>query len=169
MERGMNLLAAAIFALFAVQPAWAQNPAQVRGIDVVEFGIYTADILSAQRDSRGVMQTTSTNFRQAVATTVIPAQIGVRFGFRYVVAGDPQGGDAVLKKVVIYPPAGVKSPMVAQPLHRSESAIKTKAGETSYTGYKFDDAWELVPGPWTIELWSGDRKLAQKTFTVVAR
>ncbi len=165
----MTLLAAAIFALFAVQPAWAQDPAQVRSIEIVEFGIYTADVLSSQRDSRGVMQTTSTNFRLAVATTVVPAQIGVRFGFRYVIAGDPPGGDAVLKKVVIFPPAGVKSPMVAQPLRRNESTVKAKVGETGYTGYKFDDTWELVPGSWAIELWSGNRKLAEKTFTVAAR
>lgn len=165
----MKLLAAVLFALAAAGPALAQGQAQVQGVQIVEFGIYTADVQSSQRDSRGVMQTKSTNFRQAVATTIIPAQIGVRFGFRYVVAGDPQGGDAVLKKVVIYPPAGVKSPVVAQPLHRDESTIKAKVGETSYTGYKFDDAWELVPGPWAIELWSGNRRLAEKTFTVVAR
>ena len=29
-----------------------------------------------------------------------------------------------------------------------------------------DDPWELTTGPWTIELWQGDRKLISQSFTV---
>ncbi|MFN3655881.1 MAG: DUF3859 domain-containing protein [Pseudolabrys sp.] len=162
----MKKLIFAFFALLTVCPGWAQ--AQVRGIEIVAYGIYTAEVQSSKRDIRGIKQTTSTNFRRAVATTAIPAQLGLRFGMQYKVIGAPAGKTISLKSVVVYPPAGLRSPAVAQPILRNETTSTAKIGETTYEGYRFDDPWELVPGPWTIQLWYGDRKLAEQTFTVTA-
>ena len=33
-------------------------------------------------------------------------------------------------------------------------------------GYGFDNAWEIVPGVWTEQIWYQDRMLAERTFTV---
>jgi hypothetical protein len=30
----------------------------------------------------------------------------------------------------------------------------------------FDYLWEMVPGFWTIQLWSGDKKLAEEQFEI---
>lgn len=71
----------AFFALLAIYPAWAQ--AQVRSVEIVQYGIYTADLQSFKRDSQGIKQSVSTNFRRAATTTTttaVPAQLGVRFG-----------------------------------------------------------------------------------------
>jgi hypothetical protein len=40
-------------------------------------------------------------------------------------------------------------------------------GTISYTGYSFDQAWEFVPGVWTLEVLQGKRLLASMSFTVV--
>jgi hypothetical protein len=47
--------------------------------------------------------------------------------------------------------------------------IAVQIGSVSYIGYGFDHDWELVPGPWVLELWYGSRKLATHTFNVVDR
>ena len=74
----MKKLMIAFFALLAIYPAWAQ--AQVRSVEIVQYGIYTADLQSFKRDSQGIKQSVSTNFRRAATTTAVPAQLGVRFG-----------------------------------------------------------------------------------------
>jgi len=160
----MKKLIMAVVALLTAGPAWAQ----VQGVEIVAYGIYTADLQSATRDSQGIKQNVSTNFRRAATTTTVPAQLGVRFGIEYKVVGAPSGGTVSLKKVTVFPPAGLRSPAVSQPIHRSEATVTSKIGETTYTGYRFDDPWELVPGAWAIQLWYGDRKLVEKKFTVVA-
>ncbi len=35
--------------------------------------------------------------------------------------------------------------------------------------YGFDDAWELVPGPWRVQFFYGERLLGERTFTVVKK
>ncbi len=53
------------------------------------------------------------------------------------------------------------------PLKRIDRTDNGVIGDTTYVSYGFDDPWELVPGPWILEIWSGDRKLTSQTFTVV--
>ena len=36
----------------------------------------------------------------------------------------------------------------------------------SYSGYSFDDPWEIVPGTWRFEIWLGGRKMAEQSFNV---
>jgi hypothetical protein len=163
----MKLLSIAFLALLTTCPALAE--VQLQSIEIVRHGIYTAELQSSTRDSEGVKQNTSTNFRHAATTTTIPAQSGVRFGIEFRVIGGPRDKSLSLKKVVIFPPSGLHSPAVSQPIHRNESTASATVGEITYTGYRFDDPWELVPGPWSIQLWYGDRLLAEQKFTVVVR
>ena len=41
-----------------------------------------------------------------------------------------------------------------------------KIGALCLLGYGFDNAWEIVPGVWTEQIWYQDRMLAERTFTV---
>jgi Domain of unknown function (DUF3859) len=41
-----------------------------------------------------------------------------------------------------------------------------KIGAICLLGYGFDNAWEIVPGVWTEQIWYQDRMLAERTFTV---
>jgi hypothetical protein len=152
--------------VFTVAGAYAQTT-QIERIDVVDYGIYTADVISSQRDAQGILQSSSTNVQHVQTTRDVPAQIGVRFGFRFRVVGAPSGAEVRLKKITIFPPGGLRNPASAQAISRSETTLTTTVGnEVTYTAYKFDDPWELTTGPWTIELWHGDRKLASQNFTV---
>jgi hypothetical protein len=154
-----------VLALISTQ-AYAQAP-QIERIDIVDHGIYSATILSAQRDTQGILQSQSTDIQLVKITNEVPAQIGVRFGFRFKAAGEPIGSRVSLKKITIFPPAGLQNPNSPETISRSESTVTTTLGdEVNYTAYKFDDSWELVTGIWTIKLWDNDRKLASQEFMV---
>jgi hypothetical protein len=150
---------------FTVTGAYAQTP-QIERIDVVDYGIYTATVISAQRDAQGILQSTSDNPQHLETTRNIPAQLGTRFGFRFTVVGTPKAAAVQLRKITIPPSGGLQNPTSNQPIYRSENIITATVGEPQYTAYKFDDPWELVNGTWTIEIWYGDRKLLSQSFTV---
>jgi len=162
----MKSIAIAFAALLLSQPASGQ--VKVTGAEIVEYGIYTAEIQTAKRDSKGVLQSNLGDISHATTTTTVPARHGVRFGFRYKVTGTPDGATIPLKFVTVFPPAGLSPPNMAQPIHNSESGQTAKIGGVGYHDYGFDDPWELVPGPWTIQMWYGKTKLAEKNFTVTA-
>ena len=71
-----RLLVALIF-LAATSPAWAQK---IDRIEVVEYGIFTADKLKSQRDANGQMHSIIGNVQLEEATTTVPAERGVKFG-----------------------------------------------------------------------------------------
>ncbi|MES1167978.1 MAG: DUF3859 domain-containing protein, partial [Oleiharenicola lentus] len=63
--------------------AYAQ-PVQIERVDVADYGLYSATVVKAERDEKGVLQNSSTNIQHVETTRDIPAQIGVRFGYRFV-------------------------------------------------------------------------------------
>jgi hypothetical protein len=48
----------------------------------------------------------------------------------------------------------------------SVADFATVIGDVHWRGYAFDEPWEVVPGVWTIEIWQGDRKLLERSFTI---
>jgi hypothetical protein len=144
--------------------AWGQ--ARIHSITIIDYGIYATDISSSGRDAEGVLRSSVSNIRHAEDTTTIPAQLGVVFGFRFRVVGEPNGAKVAPREIVRYPAGGLRSPKSSKPIHSFEGALSQSVGEISLAWYRFDDPWELVPGNWIIELWSGDQKLAEQVFTV---
>ncbi|MGC2076529.1 MAG: DUF3859 domain-containing protein, partial [Xanthobacteraceae bacterium] len=128
---------------------------RVKNVEVLDYGIYSVEVQSSQ-------------VRLAKATTTVPAERGMEFGIRYKIDGAPVGAAVSLTEVTIFPSPGMRPPTASHPVRSSKTATKAKIGEVSYTGYRLEDPWELMPGVWVIQLWYGDRKVAQENFTVVA-
>jgi hypothetical protein len=143
----------------------AQAP-HIERVDVTEYGLYTTSVVSAGRDANGILQSTLNNIKHTETSRDVPAKLGVRFGFMFRVIGAPNGAQVHLKKITTFPTAGLQNPASKEAIRRSEVSVTTIIGEETYIDYGFDDPWELVPGPWTIELWDGDRKLASQGFKV---
>ena len=158
-----SVFAALVVTLIAAAGARAQD---VR-IEVTEFGIYAADRASQGRNSAGIGQSTVSNPKLAVSTRNIPGQLGVIFGFRYKVIGPSTGDDVELTKVTTFPSPGLRPPGASAPLPKTERTLRNKIGETRFTSYVLSEEYEVVPGVWTIELWSGGRRLASQSFTVM--
>ena len=143
----------AFLVLFASCPAIAQ--VRLKNVEVLDYGIYTVEVQSSK-------------VRLAEATTTVRAERGVEFGIRYKIDGAPVGTAVPLTEVTIFPSPGMRPPTASHPVRSAKSPTKPRIGEVSYTGYRLEDPWELLPGVWIIQLWYGDRKVAQESFTVIA-
>ncbi|MGE3303608.1 MAG: DUF3859 domain-containing protein [Hyphomonadaceae bacterium] len=162
----MRAILAALAALFlAPGLAFAQS-VRVDSVAIESFGIYTGQLQQRVQRPDGRFENVSTDIKLAVQTAAIPAQIGLRFGLQYRVTGAPDGAPVALRKVVLIPQPGLKPPNAPAAVVRSETQLTAAVGVVGYTGWRFDDAYEFIPGVWTIQLWQDDRKLVEKQFTV---
>ncbi len=151
--------------LLSLAPARAQ---QVTGIEIIDPGIYTAHVANKQRYANGMGANTTDSEQLALKTTTVPMQQGVDFGFRYRLAGSPADASVKIRKVILFPSPGLKPP--GQPaVTEVEEALDRTIGETAYTGYMLEEPWEMVSGKWTFQLWMGNAKMAEQSFTLVAQ
>lgn len=142
---------------------------RVERIDVVDKGIYAIEAGSetADADTPTGAITAVTTARLIESAATIPARIGVEFGLRFVVVGEPEGAEVTLDIVNIYPEPGLRVPGSQTALHTSEYRRTKRVGDTAYLGYGLENDWELVPGTWTFQIWHDGRKLVEETFAVV--
>lgn len=164
----MKIVLSLLLLLLVSTGAYAQTP-QIDRIDVVEYGIYTVNTestLSAPGVAGGTRNIVS-DIRHAATTRNVPAQKGVKFGYRFTVIGAPAGTIVPIHMVVILPLPGLRDPAMQKPFTRDEYDRTAGIGTTSFTTYSLDDDWEVVPGIWTFQIWYQGRKLAEQKFTVV--
>jgi len=75
--------------------------------------------------------------------------VGVKFGFRFWIIGDPIDAPVMVKVVIAYPDAGAMSPTSGL-LHTVSYSQKTHIGVmNSFAGYSVDEA--LGGGAWTLD------------------
>jgi hypothetical protein len=137
----------------------------VRGVDVVEQGIYTADIERRVRGSDGLFRNVLNNICHVVDTMMLPARLGLHFGFRYRLNGSADGQIVDVRKVTLFPTA-LQPPGATRPITSAEQVYRRQIGTVSFTGYAFDETSELVPGIWTFQMWHGRRMLSEMKFTI---
>lgn len=149
--------------------AAAAQDVRVDGATVVEYGIFTADTTQKVADPASAMGTRNviTNIHHATTTTTIPAELGVRFGFRTLVSGAPEGAQIPVQMVLTFPPAGLRNPDTGKIVTKEQWDAAVLIGTPSYKGYNFEHPEELVPGKWTWQIWYQGRLLAEQSFTVV--
>jgi hypothetical protein len=94
------------------------------------------------------------------------AQIGTSFGVRYLVVGQPRLADVKLRTVWKIPAPGLKEPQNGKTFTESAADITTQIGTAQLSGYGFNEAWEIVPGTWVLQIWQGDRKLLEHPFAI---
>jgi hypothetical protein len=149
--------------LGVVLPATA---GEVSAVEIVEYGLYTAEVTGQLRDSNGIISNTIENLCHIATTTTVPMRGALHFGFRYRVDGPVPGDTAQVTLAVRFPNAVQPNPSV-HPLKEHERSTTLAIGAVSYTGYSFDQAWEFTPGTWTLAVRQGGRTLAEKSFTIV--
>ena len=97
-------------------------------------------------------------------TNEIPAKLRTRFGFNYVIAGEPDGEEISLIKIIEYPKPGLiinNKTSVADTFD-----IYVKLNEINYSGFIFEYKEELIPGIWTFEYYYKGRRILQKEFDI---
>jgi hypothetical protein len=163
-----------IAAFTAVAPLAAParaDEARIDRVDLIAAGFYDA---AAAKVVATVAATTAaggkTNQLADVALLGGPpadtAHAGIGFGVRFRSAGEPRGAQATLRSVWKIPEPGIHNPTNGTSYRESVAEFTTAVGGVHWRGYGFDQPWEIVPGVWTIEIWQGDRKLLEHSFTI---
>jgi hypothetical protein len=168
-----------VISLLAVVPgaAGAQTAtvvapaASISGITVTNAGIYEARSVGAPSGTGQLSPTgtigTASNWHFVSKTTDVTGQVGTQFGIEFRLEGNPVGDGVTLHMLLKLPPQGIRNPNTGETMHTAKIAFPNlKIGALCLLGYGFDNAWEIVPGVWTEQIWYQDRKLAERTFIV---
>lgn len=142
-------------------------------IEIIEPGIYAAAVSTrteAPDSTIGSRSYLDTLHTATALTTTIRPHVGLHFGFRFLIVGEPIGRQVTLTLVTNFPPPGLRQPTAAQAVQRDSYVQTARLGSESFIGYTFDETWEMVPGVWKFEIWDehNHRKLAEQSFTVTA-
>jgi hypothetical protein len=138
---------------------------KVEAIKIVDYGLYEREITKRVKTEYGAADFIK-NVKLVEKTEKIPAKIGTSFGLQFLVEGKPKGEAVVLKIVLLFPQPGLRNPKTDKIYHKLEGPNKCMIGETSYTGFEFEQEWNLVPGEWKIQLWYNDKMMAEKAFSI---
>jgi hypothetical protein len=142
----------------------------VSKINIIWRGIYKSEIIREIENKdypnniQRIISDTPTRIKD---TKIIPLQIGTCFGIIYEIIGEPKGSYVNISKVIIFPDKGLKDPTKIEILKNHKSVLFPVIGKEHIEGYRLLNDWELVPGEWKIQLWSGDKKYAEETFTLI--
>ena len=100
-------------------------------------------------------------------TTRVPARLGTVFGvkFRPQVGGDATG-TANYRVVWKVPAPGIGVPPDGHVVRNDECANSYRIGVATLEAFRFDRYPEMALGTWTLEIWSGERKLMEQPFHV---
>jgi len=160
-----------LFTLFLAMLVALAGPVRAQeatGIDIIEYGLFEIgpSLGEFAPPNMGYRHEIIDSFRHTETTDKVLGRIGAAFGVRYRLTGTGSG-IVPLRIVLRFPEQGLYSPEFRQPLHVDEAEQYSLIGEEGYSGISFDEQWEIEPGFWTIEFWSGERKLGEKTFEVI--
>lgn len=157
------------FALLLMVPTspYAQSRL-IERIDVRNAGIYDVEIARTTDDKNlvGGKKNIVSNRRNLQVTATVPARVCVSFGFEYVLLGTPTGAEVPVRMVTRFPAVGVRNPETGVTTYHHETVVLRTIGHVHFRSYTLEKEWEVVPGIWTFELWYGDRKLADRSFTL---
>jgi hypothetical protein len=139
----------------------------VRAAEIVGFGIFDAATTVTQHGSTPskLRKDDVRDIRFLEYTTDIPAELGVNFGFQYIINLSPQGKPIRVTTVIKLPEGGLQHPD-GKLYTESRETHDVIIGKKVLHGYGFDEEWEMVPGTWVFELWYKDARLIKKTFTI---
>ena len=139
---------------------------EVWGVDVLQHGTYMTQVgqVEEAEDSPAERQRLVTGTEFFEETFNIPAVLGTRFGFTYVINGIPKGDIVPIRIRKLFP--GLKDPRRDQVLYSHEDVREHEIGKVYGIGYGFDHDWELVPGKWTFEIFYEGNMLAEISFDV---
>jgi hypothetical protein len=165
-------LLAAVPCAAAVQAATVVAPAAtVSGVTVTNTGTYKAQSVSAPGGAGQLSPTgtigTASNWHFVSKTSEVAGEVGTQFGIEFRLEGNPVGDTVTLHMVLKFPRQGIRNPNTGATMHTADITFPDlKIGALCLLGYGFDNAWEIVPGVWTEQIWYQNRMLAERTFTV---
>jgi hypothetical protein len=148
---------------------WDATCGRTDSVELVEFGIFKKISSGDDFHDSGTISGRRHAVAKAVlveATTKIPARIGTSFGFRVRYRGPSPGALVHCTAKCVHPK--LTDPSSGRTGEVDEWDVSSLSGREDYVGYTLDNAWELVPGEWRMQLWVGPKLMVEKTFTLYA-
>lgn len=93
----------------------------------------------------------------------VPGTLGTAFGFVFTAKGN---GPLSLTARYLHPPMANALTREITTAHEMPLSVRPQEGETEAVSWAFTREWEIAPGAWTLQLWDGGKKLAERKFTV---
>lgn len=135
-------------------------------VQIVERGLYEARTDTALPSQNGLWVVRHP--RLIASTTAVPMRQGVRFGFRYILQGVPNGQAVPVELVTRYPSPGRWDESARAWRTESRYQVRLQAEVVHYRDFQLLEPEELIPGLWVFEFWQGAAKLGEQRFCVLA-
>jgi hypothetical protein len=100
----------------------------------------------------------------APGRTDVAVCLGTHFGVQLLVEGAPHGQIVPLRTRVTHPP--IANPKAEAAARIDEWDSPMNADIPRYTGWFFDNPWEIVPGHWQIEVLFAGKPIAAQGFEI---
>lgn len=97
-------------------------------------------------------------------TEDIPALKGIRFGFNYVIIGEPDGETIQIMKITKYPESGLRKNN--RIILSDTTYFAVTLNKLRYSGYLLGHDYELIAGKWEFEFWYKGKILFTKKFNL---
>jgi len=130
----------------------AASAQTISKVELHACGIYERKVENREDDRQSATgkRTIVQEQRLVDETTRIPARVGVSFGCQVTLQGAPIGEVAEFRAVMRIPRG------------EASGSQAFRIGDPGYVGYTLRNTDR---GPWVLEIWLGERKLAEKAFT----
>lgn len=144
------------------------NPADVTAVEIVEPGIYQRKLVKSPEDESTVAGKVDVVKKGQVITVTdsIPAEIGVSFGFKYIIKSDDKRETKYPVKYRVVYPSAMTNPQTGKSESEWEFSTFSSANKEVYTGFGFSEDYELIQGDWVFEVISG-KQVAKQVFHIV--
>lgn len=162
------LSSAGLVLAFLLLAAPAVHAQASQKVDVYEFGTYaSADSIEVGLTPKGIVRSKTSGIKQLEETRKVLGRLGVEFGFRYRVEGAKPGVAVPVTIVAKFPPPGVLGRDGGVPVTQDAYTQMATTGAEDFLTWTFEMKSDLVPGIWSFEIWSGDKKLTEQSFEVI--
>lgn len=143
----------------------------VTGARIVDYGIYETIRVDEQESpatTEGAVHVLHPRLDPVLRekTTRVPARVGVHFGFRFQLDGEPQLAEAPVTVRVLHPE--FTNPQTGKKSTTEEWNAAVNIGLPRFTGWAFDQSYELAPGTWRLQVLREGKVILQKEFVVVS-
>jgi hypothetical protein len=160
--------ARATLAVLLILPTAAHaQDAHVQAAEIYEYGTY--DIIDGGRVpheglANGYLASVLAETLKE-QTDVVCGRVGVTFGVRYRILGEPRGTTVVLDMVTRFPTQGMIN-KEGKTFYKNAYKAPVGLDYGYFRSFTFDEPWEVVFGIWTLEFYFDGRKVAERAFTV---
>jgi hypothetical protein len=143
---------------------------QVTGATITWYGNYITVRSKIVRDETvptGERNTNSEVIAPAANTDRIIVTAGSDFGFGYCLVGSPTDAVVTVRHVYKIPPPGIADRKTGKMVLTFAPTIQRRLNRYYLIGHGTSQMTTFPIGLWTLQVWYGDRLLAEKDFNVV--